>query len=475
MKTTVSKITVQLLCGVLFSVATYAKTTPNIIYIMVDDLGYSNLGCYGSGLIKTPNIDKMASEGIKFTDAYSGASVCAPARSSLMTGLHMGRTPLRSNSDRGWIEDDVVTLPEVLKKGGYATGGFGKWGLGAPGTPGAAEKQGWDMFFGYYSQIHAHTYYPDYLIENGKEYPLKGNVKVSKLPAPIGGIPTIDAKTGVKREFSHYVILDKMKQWIRKKTKAGEPFFCYAPWTPPHAKFTIPAEDPAWQMYKDNPWSTKEKGYAAFISMIDRQVGEVFQLLEELNITDNTIVFFASDNGKIPAGRLNRKDPFKGYKGDVYEGGLRVPFIASWQGKIQPNQVSNLPLYFPDILPTFAELTGTKKYMPKDIDGISFLPTLLGKPKKQKKHDYMFWCWYKMDWKNIINGVRGFTLYDQRWTALRMGNWKAVQLLPDAPVELYNLTTDIGEKNNIAGKYPDIVEQMSKIMKEVYIPPTDDF
>ncbi|MGB6033141.1 MAG: sulfatase-like hydrolase/transferase, partial [Bacteroidota bacterium] len=245
---------------------------PNIILIMVDDMGYADLECYGSGVIRTPNIDRMAVEGIRFTDAYSGSCVCAPARSTLMTGRHAGHTSVRGNTGGIPLLDADVTIAEILKKAGYATGGFGKWGLGDIDTPGAPEKQGFDVFFGYYHQIHAHNYYPEYLVRNGQKVRLSGEKE---------------------ERYSHYLILKEMLAFIRENR--DRPFFCYAPWTPPHGKYQIPDSEPALKSYGDLEGSARV--IAAMISMIDAHVGEVIELLKELEIDDDTIIFFCSDNG----------------------------------------------------------------------------------------------------------------------------------------------------------------------------------
>lgn len=408
---------------------------PNIIFIVVDDMGWADLGCYGSRQVHTPNIDQMASDGIRFTQAYSGCTVCAPARSVLMTGLHMGHTPVRGNTGGIPLPSDAVTVAEVLKKAGYATGGFGKWGLGGVQTEGVPEKHGFDEFFGYYHQIHAHNYWTDYLWHNSEKVPMSG-------------------QKGSAERYSHYRIFDRMTEFIRRH-KEG-PFFCYAPWTPPHGAYQIPESDPAWQMYKDKPWPRNAKVAAAMDSMVDRQVGELLALLAELEIDEKTVVFFCSDNGASERfeGTLDSSGPLRGRKRSMYEGGIRVPLVARWPGKIEPGQVSEHACSFADVMPTLAEIAGASNHVPGAVDGLSIAPALCGKPDRQKKHALMYWEWHLYDWGNrrfVPNGLM---------QAVRMGDWKAVRHKSDRPFELYDLSKDIGETNNVAAEHPEIIKQI---------------
>jgi arylsulfatase A-like enzyme len=432
---------------------------PNIIFIIVDDMGYADLGCYGSKAIETPRLDKMAQEGMRFTQFYSGCTVCAPARSTLMTGTHMGHTPVRGNTGGISLGSNDTTVAEVLKKCGYVCGGFGKWGLGDLDTEGVPEQKAFDEFFGYYHQIHAHYYYPDYLIDTGKKVPLPGNKEFyKKYPKDIGGMPN---RTGdQKHQFSHYLIFERMKKFIANNK--NRPFFCYAPWTPPHARYEMPEDDPGWQAVKDKPWTANVKGHAAFTLMVDRNVAEVLSLLKELKIDDNTVVFFCSDNGASARheGTLDSSGSLRGFKRSMYEGGLRVPMIAYWPGKINPAEVSDFKGYFPDVMPTLAELAGGMKYVPNELDGISFVRTLLGEPEKQKQHKFMYWEWPLYNWgkkEYIKNGLM---------QAVRMGDWKAVRHRLDKPFELYGLEKDIGETNDIAGKYAEVVEIIEAYIKK---------
>ncbi len=444
MKTPFSLL-VPLLAGMLFTTSVSAAEKPNIIYVMVDDMGWADAGCYGSEAVRTPNIDRLAEAGMRFTNAYSGCTVCAPARSTLMTGIDMGRTSVRGNTGGLPLRDEDVTVAELLKQAGYATGGFGKWGLGDIHTEGVAEKQGFDTFFGYYHQIHAHNYYPSYLIKDGEHFPLPKNADLNDVK------PKGPAVSG-DRQFSAYLIFDEMQAFIREHQDG--PFFCYAPWTPPHATYHMPEDDPAWQFYKDQPWPDADKVHAAFVTMIDRQLGETMALLEELGIADNTIVFFCSDNGSSGRheGTLDSCGRLKGMKRSMYEGGIRTPFIAAWPGKIPAGSVSDLPTYFPDFLPTAAELAGVAEKTPAEVTGISILPTLLEMPEKQTAREFLYWEYPKYNWKQ--------GKYIGNSQAVRHGKWKLVREDSSQPWELYDLTTDIGETHDLAAGHGDLVEKV---------------
>jgi arylsulfatase A len=442
MKSTIILLTLAALSLVLplqASAAEPSATRPNIVFIMVDDLGYGNLGCYGGKSIQTPNIDAMGKQGMRFTDCYSGASVCAPARSTLMTGYHMGNAPVRGNNGGTPLFPEDVTVAEVLKKAGYLTGGFGKWGLGNHGSQGAAEKQGFDTFFGYYNQVHAHDFYTSHLFRNSGRIDLNG---------PTHAVISNGERTERKGRYSHYAIHDGTLRFIKESAASGKPFFCYAPWTPPHSDLIIPEDDPAWDLYKDKEeWPGRAKVVAAMISMVDRHVGEILGLLKELGIDDNTIVFFTSDNGASRhwPGIHDSSGELKGIKGSSYEGGIRVPMVVRWPGMIKAGTVSNLPWYFPDVMPTLAELAGVSKEVPKDTDGISIVPTLLG-TGEQERHEYLFWS-----------------------GAVRVGNWKGVG--NPGKLTLYDLSNDISEKNDLAGNHPDLVAKLTGIMQKAWTEP----
>lgn len=414
-----------------WSILLFASSTllaqPNILLILVDDMGWADLGCYGQTAYETPNLDRLASEGTRFTQAYSGCTVCAPARCTLMTGKHMGHVAVRRNSGGIPLPDSENTLAEALSDSGYVCGGFGKWGLGDINSEGAPEKQGFDLFYGYYHQIHAHNYYPRYLVRNSSKEQLE------------------------KGQYSHYLIFEETKKFIEEN--ADQPFFCYAAWTPPHSNYQIPEDDPAWQKVKDEPWSKQARGHAAFNIMLDRNVGELLGLLEELEIQDETIVIFCSDHGSSGRheGSLNSCGSLSGMKRSMHEGGLRVPLIFRWPGQIHSGQVSDLPTYFPDLMPTLIELTGGKTFTHHEIDGISLVPTLLQRGN-QPTHDYMYWEWPTYDWKAKS--------YGGLMQAARYQDWKILREDHREPWKLYNLTTDLAENHNLANKYPEVVEKI---------------
>ena len=424
-----------------------AKEKSNIVYIMSDELAYYEVSYMGHPLLKTPRIDQMAAEGLRFTQALAGAPVCAPLRCTLMTGKHAGHASVRANDGGTPLRSGEPTIASMLQQHGYATGGFGKWGCGGRGSTGVPEKHGFDVFFGYYDQVHAHSFYPPYLIRNSQEVPLRGNR---------GG------RSG--QTYSHYVIMEAALEFIR--ANKDRPFFCYLPITPPHGMYDIPETDPAHGLFQDQDWPTEAKNYAAMVKMVDRNVGEVLDLLKELNLEDNTIVFFAGDNGgqdrfrskEHPRGffgpNVNPRTgvEFRGGKGNLYEGGLRIPSIVRWPGKIRPGRVSDLVWYHPDVLPTLAELTGASP--PADIDGISILPEILGQDtlgRKPARHEYLYW-----EYRTQI--------------AVRMNDWKAIRSQPHADWELYDLSKDIGEQTDIAAHHPRVVAKMIAFAQQAHEP-----
>ena len=432
----------------LFFVSTVvADERPNIVYIMADELGYYELSCMGNPNIQTPRIDQFAAEGIRFTQALAGSSLCAPTRCCLMTGKHGGHTSVRSNGGGTPLRAGEETVASVLKARGYATGGYGKWGCGGRGSTGVPEQHGFDEFFGYYDQVHAHSYYPPYLVRNSQEVALKGNRGQS------------DGEV-----YSHYVIFNKALSFIRENQ--NQPFFCYLPITPPHGIFDIPDSDPAWTIYRDKPWPEQARRFAAMVTMVDRQVGELLDLLRELGLEKNTIVFFCGDNGgndyfkskTHPRGfhgaNVNPHTgvEFRGKKGNLYEGGLRIPMMARWPGQIQAGRVSDHLWYFPDVLPTLAELSAATP--PKDIDGISIVPTLLGQEKAgrpQEQHEYLYW-----------------ELRQQ--IAVRMNHWKAIRPRQNGAWELYNLAEDVSETNNLAEQHADVLGKMKAFANAAHEP-----
>lgn len=432
---------------------------PNIVFIMADELGYYELSCMGHPNIQTPNIDLLASEGIRFTNMYAGSPLCAPTRGSLMTGKHSGHTSVRSNGGGTPMRADEQTIASVLKQAGYATGGFGKWGCGGRGSSGVPERHGFDTFVGYYDQVHAHTYYPPYILRNSEEVPLEGNH---------GG--------SVGETYSHYVIMDAAKDFIR--SNKDQPFFAYLPITPPHGLFNIPDTDPAWQLYKDKDWPEPARRYAAMVSMVDRQVGEVRALLDELGIADNTLIVFTGDNGgqdyfrdkDHPRGfhgpNVNplNGEAFRGQKGRVYEGGLRIPAVAYMPNKATGGRVSDHAAYFPDFMPTFAQLAGVQT--PIDSDGLSFLPELLGRNSEwiQMDHPFMYW---ELGGQVAVR-ASAYQLENLPYPADKI--WKAVRPKKNAAWELYELRTDPTESKDQAAEHVEILEQLIRIADKEHEP-----
>ncbi len=411
----------------------------NIIFIMADDMGYGDLGCYGQQLIQTPNIDKLAEEGMRFTDCYTGSTVCAPSRSVLMTGQHTGHTRVRNNmakvggtlvEDNGSperrvpLESEDVTVAEVLRQAGYATGITGKWGLAEPDTPGVPNRQGFDEWFGYLNQRRAHTYYPPYLWHNEYKFVLKAN------------------QNSGHKEYSHDMFANFALDFVRRH-KDG-PFFLYLPYTVPHGKYEIPSTDP----YTDRPWPADAKVYAAMITRLDGDVGRLMALLKELDIDKQTLVFFCSDNGAAKRwdGLFDSSGPLRGQKTTLYEGGIRTPMIVRWPGRVPAGRTSNAPWYFADVLPTLADVAGVEP--PSNIDGISILPLLLGTPQKTDDR-FLYWEFPAGKFQQAV-----------RWR-----HYKAIRPAPGEPLELYDLSEDIAEKNNIAAKRPDVIARIEKYLR----------
>jgi len=457
-------------CGTV-SEKTEQSRVPNIIYILADDLGYGDLGCYGQQIIQTPNLDKLADNGMMFTQHYSGSTVCAPSRSSLLTGLHTGHTYIRGNHEimpegQMPLSDERLTLGQMMQKAGYVTGAFGKWGLGMPGTTGDPNKQGFDLFFGYMCQRQAHRYYPEYIWENDQKYYLEGNDLTHTVT------------------YAQDVIQERTLEFIRENR--DKPFFAYIPHLIPHAELIVPDDDILAMYYgrfEETHWGVNNTtgniyagndygaadfdiaGYAsitnpratfaAMVTRLDHHVGEIMQLLEELGIADNTIVIFTSDNGPHKEGGadpdfFNSAAGFRGTKRDLYEGGIRVPMIASWPRKIEPGATTDHISAFWDIMPTFAELAQTDA--PEGIDGISFVPALLGK-NKQPSHPFMYWEFHELGGRQ----------------AVRKGDWKLVKVNVLNPAitttELFDLSVDPFEQNDLSGSNLNVVAELEELMR----------
>ena len=424
-----------------FAGASKSPRKPNIVFILADDLGYGDLGCYGQTKILTPRIDRMAAEGMRFTDCYAGCTVCAPSRCCLMTGFHTGHARIRGNALVPLRPEDV-TVAKLLKDAGYATGLVGKWGLGEAASTGVPNKQGFDYFFGYLSQVHAHNYYPDFLWRNEEKVPLPNVVEK--------GVAT-------KRVvYSHDLFAEEALAFVEQH-KAG-PFFLYLAFTIPHANneatphgMEVPDDKP----YSDRDWPQNQKNTAAMITRMDADVGRLMDKLKSLGLDDDTIVFFTSDNGPHKEGGndpefFHSSGPLNGIKRSLHDGGIREPMIVRWPGKIAPGATSAHVWAFWDFLPTAVELAGNKPQ--PGIDGISVVPTLLGEQaagRKQPVHDFLYWEFFEGGFKQ----------------AVRMGDWKAVRQKVGEPLELYDLKTDIGEKTNIAAGHPEIVAKIEDYLK----------
>lgn len=427
---------------------------PNVVFILADDLGYADLGCYGQKKIKTPNIDRLAAEGMRFTQAYAGNPVCAPSRCTLMTGYHTGHAQVRGNKQVGegdaWLlgstttgqwplAEGTFTVGHLFQRAGYVTGAFGKWGLGRVGTSGDPQKQGFDHFFGYICQRQAHTYYPNHLWRDGQVSWIEEN------------------KDGAEKVYSHDLIAEEALKFIR--SNRDRPFFLYVPFTIPHVALQVPQDslgeykdqwaDPAYDGKRGYvPHKHPRACYAGMVSRMDKDVGRIMDQLQALGLDDNTLVIFSSDNGPTyaggsDAGFFESAGPLRGLKGSVWEGGIRVPFIARWPGRIQPATKSDHVCAFWDFLPTCAELLGEQP--PTDIDGVSILPTLLGRSEQQRKHRYLYW-----------------ELDNQQ--AVRMDDWKAIRLQPAQKIQLFNLKTDLSEQKDVAAEHPDLVARFAEIL-----------
>lgn len=432
---------------------------PNVIFILADDLGYGDLGSYGQKLIQTPNLDWLAAEGKRFTQFYAGSTVCAPSRAVLMTGKHMGHVSVRGNAGAGnmgiqTLPKDERSVAEVFKSAGYQTALFGKWGLGEIGSEGHPNKKGFDEFFGFLNQSHAHNYYPTFLVHNSERVPLRN------IPAE----ENKEVGSGWAKEKVDYapdVIFDRAMTWLDQNRSKS--FFLYFASTLPHANNEATRgvgngqEVPDFGIYKDKSWSDQDKGQAAMITRLDTQVGKIMAWLKARGLDRNTLVVFSSDNGPHNEGKhhpemFNPSGGLRGMKRALYEGGIRVPFIARWPGKIKAGTVSDHIGYFGDVMATVGELTGQS--LPSGLDSISFLPALLGKPAQQRQHKYIYFEFYEQGGRQSV----------------RFGNWKAIrQPMLTGKVELFDLLKDLGETNNLADSKPEIVKQAIALMNEAHV------
>jgi arylsulfatase A-like enzyme len=444
-----------LLSSFILSPASFSAQ-PNLIWIMADDLGYADLGCYGQKVITTPNIDRMAKEGLRFTHFYAGATVCAPSRSVLMTGLHHGHTRVRGNAGQTnpaaqALKPGDVTVASILQKAGYKTALIGKWGLGNVGAAeqGLPRKHGFDYFYGYLSQGHAHNHFPDYLWRNESREPL------SNVIVPVG-----EDGAGYATEAIHFaddLFSDDALKFVTENK--AQPFFLYWSMVIPHANnergriLGDGAHVPDYGPYADKDWPNPDKGQAAMITRLDGYVGRMMEHLRSLGIAENTLVIFTSDNGphnesKHDLARFNPAGPYTGIKRSLTDGGIRVPFIAWWPGKVKAGESAHVG-YFPDWLPTAAELAGAP--VPEKIDGLSIVPVLTGKLDAQKQHEFLYWEFHE-------GGFKQAALYQGRWKGIRTGG-------PDAPVQLFDQLNDVAESDNVADKNPDIAAKIGDYLK----------
>lgn len=434
-------------------VAHSAERPPNLIFILADDLGYGELGCFGAKDISTPNLDRMAAEGMKFTRFYAGSTVCAPSRSVLMTGLHTGHTRVRGNAGKqnrapqNLRAEDTV-LPEILHQAGYATALIGKWGIGHEGSDGLPNKKGFDYFYGYLDQVHAHNPYPEFIVRNASHVPLR-----NKTIPGTGGAGEADG-AGIAEKPIDYVpdlMADEALKWV--DAQKDKPFFLYWALVCPHAnnegtKHGRGQEVPELGAYKDKSWPEPDRGHAAVISRLDADVGRLFARLKELGLDENTLVVFSSDNGPHKEGGndpelFDSNGPLSGIKRSLTDGGIRVPTIARWPRRIAAGSENKTPLWFADIVPTFAELAGAKA--PDKLDGVSFAKPLRGMRIAWPGARTLYWEFHE-------GGFSQAVLMDGRWKAIRLKR-------PDAPIAVYDLETDVGETKDIAAERPEFVER----------------
>jgi arylsulfatase A-like enzyme len=441
----------------------HAANLPNIIFILVDDLGYGDIGCYGQEKIRTPHIDQMAAEGIRFTEAYAGNAVCAPCRSSLMQGLHPGHARVRGNminDYRDSLRKGDFTVAMMLQAAGYKTGLFGKWGLGLHNQYGIPNRMGFDEFFGYLNQRHAHCHYPEFLYHNQERiyYPENGthhmieNYEGEQSYDENGICQPLGIEDPSKARYALDAYCEKSLEFIRENK--DKPFFLYLAYTPPHASYIVPELG----IYNQMKWPLSHKVYAAMVTRVDTEIGKLLQLLSDLGIDENTLLIFASDNGNTggnaKAGEIptavffNNESPRAGQKGDIQDGAFHVPAIARWSGHIKPGQVSDHIWAMWDFLPTVADLTGITP--PEETDGISILSTLLGDPEKQRKHDFLYWE------------------YEEE-QAVRMGKWYGYKN-KKGKLEIYDLYKNPAQNQDLSADYPEIAGKIGEIMKKEHTP-----
>lgn len=414
---------------------------PNIIYVMLDDAGYGDFGAFGSPVIQTPTFDRMCREGMRFNHHYSGSAVCAPTRCVLMTGLHPGHCRRRDNTATGakdefpgrplvFLEDEDRTIAEFMKEAGYVTGGIGKWGLGNPNTSGEPERQGFDHWYGYLDQVHAHDHYTEWLWKDGQRVEIPEN------------------QNNGRKVYAHDLFEKETFEFIKRNR--DEPFFLYLAYTLPHGKYEIPHSDPAYELYADLDIPQQSREYAAMVTRADRTVGGVLELLADLSLDENTIVFFTSDNGpNLPFLKtLSSHGGLRGVKRFLFEGGLRAAMAVRWPGHIPAGSESDFVWGMVDMIPTACDLAGSE--IPAGLDGISVVPTLLG--KEQDVDRALYW-----------------EIHHPFQQAVRKGQWKAFRLGTKERLELYDLTKDPGEEVDVRAAHPGVAAEMKRIMDESHV------
>ena len=464
---------------VLFGLAACAQAPaeparPNIVYILADDLGYGEVGAYGQEVIRTPSLDRLAREGMRLTQHYSGSAVCAPSRGSLLTGLHTGHAYIRDNdemAERGdvWrdpelegqrpLPEGTTTIGHLLQRVGYETAAIGKWGLGWTGSSGDPNRQGFDHFFGYICQRVAHNHYPTHLWRNGVRVPLD-NEPFHAHQAFLEGADPNDPASYERysgAQYAHDLLTDEALEFVRRER--DQPFFLYLPYTIPHVALQVPEDTLAeYDHLEDEPYlgdnsylphRRPRAAYAAMITRMDRDIGRLLDLLDELGLAESTVVLFSSDNGPTYVSGVDREffassGGLRGRKGQLYEGGIRVPMIVRWPGRVAAGSQSDLVSAFWDVLPTLTELAGAQT--PAGLDGFSMLPTLLGRDDEQRRHDYLYWE------------------HARSWQAIRQGDWKAVRKSPAQPLELYHLARDPTESTDLAPGNPDLIDRLERLM-----------
>ncbi|QXD24607.1 arylsulfatase [Opitutia bacterium ISCC 51] len=464
---------------ILLSTGVFSLAAPNVIYILADDLGFNDLSCYGQETLKTPHLDRLAQNGIRFTSHYSGATVCAPSRYVLMTGKHNGHAGIRNNRIKAMGEEEF-TIAELFKKAGYRTACIGKWGVGTPPDDDDPQRAGFDEFYGYLNMFHAHNYWPEFLIRNGEKEMLRNEVP-DFFDEPTNYMQNAYYLEGrgvatKKVDYAPQLIQDDVLRFIRENEK--NPFFLYYALNIPHANneggsgYTETGERirgtqfngmavPDVGGFAMQDWPIQEQGFARMIQYIDDWVGEIVALLDELDLTEDTVVMFSSDNGPHHEGNhdhefFDSNGDFRSYKRALFDGGVRVPFIASWPGTIPVGQESDLMSGFHDMMPTMAELIGTES---PDTDGISIVPTLTANRDAQKRHEFLYWEFPSLDGRQAL-------LYLNQWKAIRHNLYENKH----APVELYDITWDVGEQTDVAAAHPGLAKQLLAMMMEQHTP-----